>query len=177
MNKRLANFALFQVGWFACVLGGNVIGALAGSLILIVHFTVISPTTRELRLVGLGALIGISADQLLLISGLLTSSQQGTLIPCWLIFLWLIFMTCIDHSLSWMRDKPWLAAVGGAVCAPLSYYAGVRLGAIGFGHGFLSALAVAGVWAIVMPLVFRLSKLLDAKPTTSATSHSQASHQ
>lgn len=154
------NFILFQVAWFACVAGGSVTGAVVGSAVLLIHFLVISRDIRELRLIAIGALIGCFADQILLLCGLLITSQQGVLIPCWLIFLWLAFMTCIRHSIGWMQDKPLIAAVGGAIFAPLSYYAGVRLGAIEFGHRWLTPLVIGLIWAGFMPLAFFLSSRL-----------------
>lgn len=158
--KKLINFVLFQLAWLACVIGGNAVGTVTVAVVLVIHMLAISRNSSELKLIGLGALIGCIADQSLFLCGLLTTGQQGVIIPCWLVFLWLAFMTCIRHCMSWMRGMPVLAAICGAVFAPVSYYAGVRLEAISFGSAWLTPLAIGVIWAGFMPLAFWLEKKL-----------------
>ena len=47
-----------------------------------------------------------------------------------------------------------IAMIAGALLGPLSYLAGARLGALSLGDPmYVSLLAVAGVWAVAMPLL------------------------
>jgi hypothetical protein len=64
--------------------------------------------------------------------------------------------TTINGSLSWLRGKPILAAVLGGICGPISYEAGIRLGAGAWGPGGqLTGFILLGlIWAIAIPLFF-----------------------
>ena len=163
MYKNIANIILFQISWFACVLGGNLIGVVVGSLVLIIHMLAISRNPRELYVIGLGALIGCTADQILVMYDILIPHTQMKIIPGSLVMLWLCFMTCPNHSLSWLKKRPWLASVCGAVFGPLSYHTGMRLGAIGFGNQMTSLLAISLIWAAFLPLAFGLSHSIIKK--------------
>jgi hypothetical protein len=70
--------------------------------------------------------------------------------------LWALVASTLNSSLSWLRGKPLLGAVLGAIAGPLSYEAGIRLGAGSWGpHGQLGGLVVlAIVWGAAMPLFF-----------------------
>ena len=80
-------------------------------------------------------------------------SPFSWLAPPWIVALWLQFATSRETLLASLRDRPWIAAVVGAVGGPLAYGAGVRLGAASFpaGETTLSLLALAVVWGIVLP--------------------------
>ena len=47
MLKNLANAALFQCGWFACVLGGDSLWLLVGAAVLAVHLLWISSWAED----------------------------------------------------------------------------------------------------------------------------------
>ncbi len=82
------------------------------------------------------------------------------LAPAWIVSLWVLIAATFDSSLSWMNRKPWLAAAFGAVGSPLSFAAGVRLGAAGFVAPAPVALAALAVlWAAALPLAFVVSRL------------------
>ncbi|WP_421713521.1 DUF2878 family protein, partial [Alteromonas abrolhosensis] len=57
-----------------------------------------------------------------------------------------------------------IAAVAGAVFAPLSYIAGAEFGAVELGTSvMLSYIFIALVWSVVFPLCFYLSNRFEAK--------------
>ena len=58
-----------------------------------------------------------------------------------------------------------LAALCGAIAAPLSYVAGARLGALNIDLARLPLLALA--WALLLPLAFHLSQRLLHTPTAN----------
>ncbi|MCL6416037.1 DUF2878 domain-containing protein [Aestuariirhabdus sp. Z084] len=125
--KLLLNAGLFQVGWFACIVGGDIWSSAALIVILLIHFLVISRDKREWLMIMSFAAIGISLDSLLIHWQILIRNDDANLIPLWLAALWLIFPTTIHHCLSWLRDRWLLALICGAVAGPLSYYAGANL--------------------------------------------------
>ena len=75
-------------------------------------------------------------------------TQAQWLIPFWLIVLWALLATTLNHCLAWTAQPRWRAALLGAIGGPLSYYAGQRLGAVTFPFGVWPTLLGLGVlWA------------------------------
>jgi len=60
-----------------------------------------------------------------------------------------------------LRERLLLAVVLGAVGAPLAYYAGGRIGAVGFGEPAMALAAIAAGWAIMTPLLFLAARRFD----------------
>jgi hypothetical protein len=74
--------------------------------------------------------------------------------PFWMWTLWALVASTINSSLAWLQGRPLLGAFLGAIAGPLSYEAGIRMGAGAWGSGGqvggLVLLALA--WAIAIPL-------------------------
>lgn len=165
MNPNLANAILFQLGWFACVLGGNALALVWTVPYLITHFTYISRLRGEwLFVIGLAAL-GITMDSLAMAAGLF--SIPGALpFPIWLACLWVMIGTFIPHGLSWLAGKPVLAIAFGAVGGCLSYYAGIRLGLAQTDNLPLALTFWAIQWGIIIPAALWVAQrwLLNPAP-------------
>ncbi len=169
----LANILAFQVGWFACVLGGNAIGAVVAALILTAHLYWLRQP-REWRLLAAFATLGLVIDgSFVLLGGFgfdATTGGEAALagagagswgaLPLWLWLLWPLFATLPLHSLTWLWQRPWLAVLGGATSGPLSYLAGARLAGVELAPWLLPAEAL--VWAV---LCLGLSHRLGRKPS------------
>lgn len=154
MLKSLANAALFQCGWFACVLGGDSLWLLVGLAVLLVHLLWISSLTDEGALIIGVTLAGTLLDTLLRTLGVFHFSEPGPLIPFWLMLLWALLATTLRHCLAWSARPWWRAALLGAVGGPLSYYAGSQLAGVQFGYGLGSTMVgLAVLWAVVFPLL------------------------
>lgn len=147
------NAALFQVGWFACILGGNLIALSSAIIILLCHWFFISKDLAEWRVIALIAFVGIVIDSALFAAGFFSDGSQRVIAPLWLMCLWVIFPTTLKHSFVWLHQRPLLAIVLGAIAGPLSYLAGIKLGAVSLGIGQLWAMLVLGViWAVLFPV-------------------------
>ncbi|CRM36523.1 hypothetical protein [Pseudomonas sp. 37 R 15] len=154
MLKSLANAALFQCGWFACVLGGDSLWLLVGLAVLLVHLLWISSLTDEGTLIIGVTLAGTLLDTLLRTLGVFHFSEPGPLIPFWLMLLWALLATTLRHCLAWSARPWWRAALLGAVGGPLSYYAGSQLAGVQFGYGLgPTMVGLAVLWAVVFPLL------------------------
>jgi hypothetical protein len=70
--------------------------------------------------------------------------------------LWVLVATTINGSLFWLRGRPILGAVLGGICGPMSYEAGIEMGAGAWGPGgqTVGLILVGVVWAIAIPLFF-----------------------
>ncbi|EPM94066.1 hypothetical protein A259_33838, partial [Pseudomonas syringae pv. actinidiae ICMP 19070] len=87
MLKSLANALLFQIGWFACVLGGNSYWLLIAVGVLVVHFVWVSSWAAEGRLIVSVTLVGVVLDSLLMVLGVFDFETGGYLLPLWLALL------------------------------------------------------------------------------------------
>lgn len=175
MTRTLVNFVAFQLGWFACVLAAaNAsawLGMLVVGLVVALHLVLAERPGQELRLVALALLMGLVFDSLLVNSGWLRYASPGPfsgLAPYWILGMWALFATTLNVTMGWLKDKPALAALLGAVFGPLSYMAGQRLGALEFVDFRSGMLALAVVWALAMPLLMLAAARYDGfgKPQT-----------
>lgn len=171
MMDRLINFALFQAGWFACVLsaaaGRPWIGVLAVLVAVAVHLGQARRPYPEVRLIGASIIIGLVVDSTLVALGLVsypTGSYPlglSALAPYWIVCMWALFATTLNVSLRWLTGRWPLAMVLGAVGGPLSYLAGARLGAMNLLQPTPALAALALAWGLVMPLLALLASRLD----------------
>ena len=156
---RLLNFAMFYVGWFACVMGAGHgklwFGPSVVVALVLIHLLLTAAPVQEGRLILLIGIFGFAVDTLQASAGLYAFARTSAapwLCPLWMVALWMIFATTLNASMSWLAGRHRLAAVLGAICGPVSYMAGARLGAIEFpAHAGLSLVGIAVVWACVMP--------------------------
>ncbi|CAA6821873.1 MAG: Unknown protein, partial [uncultured Thiotrichaceae bacterium] len=73
-NLLISNFVLFQIGWFACVLGGAyqapLIGSLVAAVIIGIHVIRAQEPAKEMRLVVVALVIGLLFESLLTLNDL-----------------------------------------------------------------------------------------------------------
>ncbi len=168
MNRLVVNFLAFQAGWFSCVLGAAngypLVGPVAVLLALSIHLKMAYKPRKELALVLTAAVIGALFDSLLLQTGWLAYPNGmlwvGTA-PYWIVAMWLLFATTLNVSLRWLRERPVAAVLLGLIGGPLSYYGGAKLGGLTFINMPAALTALAIGWALVTPLLVRLSERLD----------------
>jgi len=162
------NFAAFQFGWFSSVIGAAQqmpwLGPLAFLLVLAIHLRQASRPKSELGLVIACGVIGVFFDSLLVAAGWVTYPSgliSELLAPYWIVTMWMLFGTTLNLSMGWMKGKPFLAAILGAVGGPSSYYAGQKLGGIQFLEIYPAMIALAIGWAVFMPLLMSLAERRD----------------
>ena len=165
MMKILVNVVLYQFIWFLCVLGGNK-GAFAALPLLLLHLALSSSRRADLQMMCFMLFLGVLVDGTLQHVGFFTFTNPGFPIPVWLMVIWLGLAITPHHSLAWMKNRPLLSAVFGALGGPAAYWAGAQLGAASFSWPLLQALPLlAVVWAFTWSLVMYFSVL--TKSTTS----------
>jgi Protein of unknown function (DUF2878) len=161
--RPLLDFLAFQALWFACVLGAACgaewLGP-AGVLAWCAFHLARSPRRmREARALLAVTLLGTLADTLISQAGWLHyagTPLAGCLAPAWIAALWAAFATTFDTTFAWVARDLRLAALLGALAAPLSYWAGERLGALEVGTPrSFSLVCVGAVWAAALPLAIR----------------------
>ena len=73
----------------------------------------------------------------------------------------MLFATTLNVSMRWLRGRDMLAAFFGLIGGPLTYLAGQKLGGIVLVDQFAALLALGIGWAVMMPILLRLSEVLD----------------
>ena len=173
---RLWNLLAFQVGWFACVLGGANglpwLGAATVLILVVLHCYLAIRPWEELKLIGAAALIGRLWDRLLVsMGGLAYSSgtlaagtaQYGT------VAMWANLATTLNVSLRWLKGRWVMAAALGTVGGPLAYHAGAKLGGVVFVNLTAVLLGLAVGWSVLTPLLaFLATRMNGYAPDTLA---------
>lgn len=157
----ISNFILFQLGWFACVLGGAYQLPLLGSLIALsivgIHLWRAEDAKSELKLLSIAILIGLLFESLLVTTHLAQYSSGiifTGLAPHWMVLMWAIFATTLNVSMRWIkRLANWQVSLLGAVLAPFAYFAGARLDAVLFDNLSLSLGVISLGWATLLPVL------------------------
>jgi len=174
--NMLLNFAAFQLGWFACVLGGANqlpwLGTLVAILIVAWHLSQAHQPGREFTLLAAVGALGATWDSLLVAAGWL-SYPSGTLLadtaPHWIVAMWVLFASTLNVSLRWLRGRWIMATLLGAAGGPLAYYAGAQLGGVDIVEPLLAFSALALGWATFVPLLIKLSTRFDGMRAVTTT--------
>ncbi len=95
----LSNALLFQLGWFACVLGARHPALLAVAVACLVTHLSCLARPGEVRLIVAVSLCGWLTDSLLLALGVFEFGGHRWLPPFWLLLLWPVFACTLRHSL------------------------------------------------------------------------------
>ena len=165
--KSALQFVLFQGLWFGAVLGATHGWPFLGPALLVPYLALHlawRPGARVRSLAGwlAAGLAGTALDAGLARAGLLVYPLQppgwpSALPPPFIATLWIAFATLPAHSLAWLAPRPRLAFLFGALGGPLSYYGGVRVGAVAFGPAVAaSVVALALEYALLTPLFLRV---------------------
>jgi hypothetical protein len=161
MREQIANAVLFQLGWLACVLGGNSLWLLLAVAALVIHLRWISSWAAEGRLILCVVIVGTAVDSVLRYLDVFRFADASPLIPLWLMLLWALLATTLRHCLAWSARPWWLASALGAVGGALSYYGGGRLAGVQFPYGEAATLIVIGLlWAGLFPLLHLMARRL-----------------
>ncbi|HEX5789258.1 MAG TPA: DUF2878 domain-containing protein [Woeseiaceae bacterium] len=162
------NIVLSQFGWFASVVGAANNLPWAGpaivALVVAWHLHVAHRPATELQLIIVCSALGAIFDSLLVTLGWLRY-PSGMLVPWlapyWIVAMWALFATTLNISFRWLRGRPLLAAIIGAVAGPLSYLAGAKLGGVRFVDPAAAQGALAVGWALMLPVLVALACRLD----------------
>jgi Protein of unknown function (DUF2878) len=163
---NIVNFVLFQLTWFSCVLGAanDLIwpGAVSFGGMVAWHLGPGNQAHGDWGLLLVAALLGLILDSLWIQLGIVTYETplpSARLAPLWILLLWMSLALTLNHSLSWLLQKPGLAGALSAVASPVSYYAGERIGALTIHVDMWKATLILGLaWAACIPLLLRLAR-------------------
>lgn len=136
-HTQPVNYTLYQIGWFACVLGGAShrpwTGFLIAMILVGVHLALSVKCSLEVALVVLAATVGAVVEMVQIAAGtyrFTSGTLTDALPPPWLLAMWGQFATTFRYSLHPVITRPIRAALLGAAGGPLAFLAGERLGAV-----------------------------------------------
>ena len=165
---KMINFAVFQAAWFAVVIGAAhhrpLLGTVAAVAAVLWHLAVSARPAPEAKLVAIVSAIGFVIETIAVAAGYIgyeAGQPISWLPPYWMIAMWALLAIALNVTLRWLRGRPLLAAILGAVLGPVSYASGVRLGAAHFIDATAAAGMMACAWFVVVPLLSWLSVRFD----------------
>ena len=156
MKRKVLNFVLFYAGWFVCVKTANWI---APATVL----AIVLAQRIEWQLVAAAFTLGMVTDTLIEQAGLLTYAggpRLWILCPLWIGSLWALFSTTLPLSMAWLKGRPGVAFVLGAVAGPFTYWIAARMGAVEMTMAGYIAIAVE--FAVYTPLLLEFRDWLAA---------------
>ena len=170
MWPNLANAVGFQLVWLSCVAGAGSGRGWMGPLAVVIFaaFTLGfgGKVRSDLRVLALALPLGFGFDSALAASGWLHYAQpwpSALAAPAWILSLWAGFALTLNHSLAFLRQHPAWSLLLGLIGGPLAYVAAER----GF-HAvifqppmILPLLALALGWAVALPLLFWLDRVIS----------------
>jgi hypothetical protein len=156
VEKTWFNAIWFQSTWLLCVLGRDAFAPLV--IILIgLHFALVASPRQEAAELAPVVALGVVVDSLLSAFGVFDFGAQ--LVPIWLCLLWVAFATTLTRAFAFLGKRYWLAALVGGVAVPFNYGAGAGFGAVSLPlDATTTALVLMAVWAVLLPVLFRLSR-------------------
>ena len=136
-HSQLVNYTLYQIGWFACVLGGAShrpwTGFLIAMILIGLHLALTAQRSVEVRLVVLATGVGVVVEVIQIAAGtyrFTSGTVNDALPPPWLLAMWAQFATTFRFSLRSVVARPVIAGLFGAAGGPIAFLAGERLGAV-----------------------------------------------
>jgi len=168
---RALNYALYQIGWFACILGAAWhapwAGTALGAVTLTVHLALARRRADELALVIVVGIIGTLVESIQIGLGTLVY-DRGVIIPAlppaWMLLLWMQFAATLNFSLSWLLDRRKAMAFG-AIGGPLAFVAASSLGVVSLDPRLWpSILSLAILWGIGVPLAATAASRQQGRP-------------
>ncbi|MEO8921680.1 MAG: DUF2878 domain-containing protein [Caldimonas sp.] len=167
-RKLFVNFTLFQCAWFAAVLGAAYGQPLLGTVCVVAaiafHVAASARPSVELRFVAAVCAAGFVAESVIAMQGHIaypSGQPVAWLAPYWIVTLWGLLATAPNVTLRWLKRRPALAALLGAVLGPMSFAGGVRLGGARLVDPATALVTMALMWAVLMPALMWLSTRLD----------------
>lgn len=158
----------YQVVWFTVVIGaghGHPGGGLAlGALFVVSQLAFSRHIARECMLLGMALLIGTAVDGVPSMLGWWHYASPSPALPpggapTWILVLWLSFATTLSRSMAFVHGRPFVAALLGAIGAPMAYLAAA--------HGWQAVILPASpvlpvlwlgvTWGLALPLLSHMA--------------------
>ena len=146
MWPLVVNLTVFQTLWFGLVLVGDAVFPLA-VLWALWHVLKIA-TPRERQMYPILVIAGLIMDEILTVAGVYQfDAFVLPVLPLWMLGLWLVFPTILNHGIRWVwRGSP-LFLVLGSVGAASTYVVGANIAPLNLPLGAgITFVVVTAIW-------------------------------
>ena len=164
MFKTAQNLILFKLGWVACILfaaaGLPLMSLVSVAFVAAIHLARVAVPLKEALFLLCAGMMGLAWESLVVNTGLLQYvgvSGEDWLAPSWIIAMWVLFGTTINHGLSWLKRHWALPVAFGLFGGPMAFYAGSQMGAVEFSNTLLALGLLGAGWAVLLPLACLLA--------------------
>lgn len=158
MQQMILNAIFFNFSWLGLILIGDYFIPVALAW-LAWHVSECEERDKEVVLICCLALTGFIVDSVLIHLSIFDFGDDMQVIPLWLITLWACFAATLRHSLSFMQKHILLPIIAGGALAPLSYFAGAKLGAVSFPQPtVVTFLVLSLIWMSILLTVNSILK-------------------
>ena len=172
--RSVLNFAAFQIGWFAAVLGAGHgmpwLGVVVVPLVLLVNLVLSTDRRQELIIALVAAVMGFVVDTGLVTAGVFAPVPFGVprpFSPIWMVMLWVNQATTLNGCMAWLRGRYLAGALFGAFGGPLAYLSGAKLGAASLPS--TNGLVILGIiWACALPALLAVAEFARRRLAASA---------
>ena len=158
MALYIRNLVLFKLGWVACVMlaaaGQPVMAMLVVAAVVMAHLATVPVKSKESMLLVSAAVIGMAWESLLVRFGIVSYpgyTDAAALAPYWIVAMWVLFATTINHGLRWIKRSWIVASAAGLIGGPLAFFSGAQLGAVEFSNTLLALVSIGVGWAVLLP--------------------------
>jgi hypothetical protein len=162
--KSLQNLVLFKLGWVACILfaaaGQPLLSILSVALVAGIHLARVAVPAKEAMFLLIAGLLGLVWESIVVNTGLLQyigTDGADWVAPAWIVAMWVLFGTTINHGLSWLKRHWALSVSFGLFGGPMAFYAGSKMGAVQFTDTILALGVLGAGWALLLPLACLIS--------------------
>lgn len=170
--RIVVNVLAFQAVWLGAVGGAAAgrpwIGPVIAAVLVAAHLALAADAFREATGIATISALGTLWEMLPSATGLIeyrsgVPALSG--VPYWIAALWLAFATTLNVSLRWLRERPLLAALAGALAGPVCYGTAATLGALVLTEPHQALAAQAAAWALLLPVALAIAARCDGVQT------------
>ena len=146
----------FQITWTGCIFGEYFnypwLGFVIGVLYLILFYFYTENKSFAFKTIAIFSIPGYIFDSFLQALNIYKIESDLIIgyLPVWMIILWPTFTTLFVDVLNFLKNKPILAIILGAILGPGAYYSGVPLGIVLYTNTNLGLGLMAIFWSILM---------------------------
>ena len=158
MALYIRNLVLFKLGWVACVMlaaaGQPMMATLVVAVVVVAHLATVPVKSKESMLLVAAAVIGMTWESLLVRFGVVSYpgyTDAAALAPYWIVAMWVLFATTINHGLRWIKRNWMVASAAGLIGGPLAFFSGAQPGAVEFSNTILALASIGVGWAVLLP--------------------------
>ena len=154
------NFLFFQLNWFACAYSASyqkpILGISCVICTTIVYITYSKIKRFDCLFFAFLGLLGFLIDTFFIQINAIQMIPVTSVSPAFMVALWVNFVSTFKFSLSWIHKHSNWALIFAFFGAPLSYYAGAKIGALSLNPSLFYSLSTIGI--IWVPAMFLLIK-------------------